>query len=103
MAIPRFYVSKDIGARGIAKLGTLNVPYNKIAKVFGPPCLSEAAGDSFDGMETAAWRFKFENGYVGEINDINGFGQKQDYKLCTSWNIYGHDPIVLEYVKAYIR
>ena len=103
MAAPRFYVSKDIASRGIARIGTISVPYNKIAKVFGAPTMSEVAGDSFDGTETVSWRIKFETGHVGEITDVSGFGDKQDYKLCTRWNIFGHEPVVMEFIKQYLK
>jgi hypothetical protein len=103
MAAPRFYVGKDIGSRGIARIGVINAPYTKIAKIFGSPSLSEAAGDSFDGTETVCWKIKFETGHVGEITDVSGFGDKKDYKQCTRWNIFGHEPVVMEFIKAYIK
>jgi hypothetical protein len=90
MAAPRFYVSKDITSRGIARIGTISVPYNKIAKVFGSPTMSEVSGDSFDGTETVSWR-------------ISGFGDKQDYKMCTRWNVFGHEPVVMDFIKQYLK
>lgn len=103
MNSPRFYVSKDIQKRGILRLGTLSVPYQKIQKVFGAPCLSEAAGDAFDGSESVAWTIKFETGHVAEITDINSFGQKTDYKTCTDWAIFGHDDSVFNLLKNMLR
>lgn len=102
MLLPKFYVSKDIPSRGISRLGTINLSYNKIIKVFGAPTASEASGDNFDGSETVSWKIKFENGYVGEITDNNSFGEKDDYRACNSWNVFGHDAQVLQYIKAYL-
>ena len=96
-------VVKEGNKRGIARLGIINVPYNKIAKVFGPPSLSEAAGDLFDGLESAAWIIKFESGHIAEITDVGRFGDRVDYKACNQWAIFGHDPVIMDVIKQYIK
>lgn len=103
MQVPRFFISKDIKQRGIVRLNKIDTPFSNLNRVFGSPCLSESAGDIFDGSETVAWVIKFEDGLVAEISDINEFGDAKNYKNCTSWNIYGHSPRVVEYIKAYLR
>lgn len=103
MQLPRFLVSKDIAQRGISRLGVINTTYTNLTKIFGSPCLSEAAGDSFDGLETVSWKIKFENGLIAEISDVGSFGERTNYKSCNMWNVYGHSPAVLDYIKAYTR
>lgn len=103
MNAPKFYVSKDIQKRGILRLGTITTPYQTIQKIFGKPCLSEAAGDSFDGSESVSWVIKFETGHVAEITDINAFGQKRDYKVCNTWAIFGHDDSVFNLLKNMLK
>lgn len=103
MQLPRFLVSKDIAQRGISRLGTINTSYSNLTKVFGSPCLSESAGDAFDGLETVSWKIKFENGLIAEISDVGKFGERENYKNCNSWNIFGHSPEVLNYIKHYLK
>jgi hypothetical protein len=102
MDLPRFMVSRDIKTRGIAKLGVINTTYRELSSKFGNPCLSESAGDDFDGFETVAWKIKFENGLIAEISDVSEFGVKNDYRDCKKWAIYGHNQNVLSYVKRYL-
>lgn len=102
MQLPRFMTAKEIPTRGITRVGTLNVSYRDLTKKFGNPTLSAAAGDDFDGFETIAWRFKFENGLIAEISDLNEFGNKNDYQDCSKWAIYGHTGSVVDYIKGYL-
>lgn len=103
MQVPRFLISKDIKQRGIVRLDTINTEFNNIHRVFGSPCLSEAAGDIFDGPESVAWIIKFEDGLIAEISDVSMFGDDKNYKKCTSWHVFGHSPRVVEYIKAYLK
>lgn len=102
MQLPKFIVSKDIPARGITRVGTIRSTYNEISKRFGPPTLSEAAGDSFDGFESVVWKIKFENNLIAEISDLGEFGKDKDYRSCEIWAIHGHNQQVVQYIKKYL-